>query len=416
MKFVHAADLHLDSPLRGLERYDGCPYDAIRGASRRALENLVRLAIDERVELVLLAGDQFDGAGKDYRSALYFVQQMRRLHEAGIRVVAIHGNHDALCKMTRTLTPPPSFAFLPVDQPGSIAFDDLGVVVHGQGFARPAVHENLSLAYPPAVGGAFNIGMLHTSLQYSGEHDPYARCTIADLARKGYDYWALGHIHKRSFESTEVGGPPIVFPGNVQGRHARETGPKGCILVTVERGAAACEFRALDVFRWERCAVSIDGAATADDAVAAVLERIAEARADAKDMPMAARVELTGSGPAHHALLGNPTRWSEQIRADAPPDVWIEKVQFHCQPTQATEPVDDDLLLEVRAALADNGPASKWRRQLKDELLKLQRELPADAQADATFRPDDDAWLDQLVAESTALLGARLHQMGGPAP
>lgn len=411
MKFVHAADLHLDSPLRGLERYEGCPADAIRNASRRALENLIRLAIDEQVDFVLLAGDQFDGAGKDYRTALFFTQQMKKLHDAKIPVVAISGNHDAQSKMTKSLTPPESFKQLSTKKPETVVFDHLGVAIHGQGFEKQAVLENLSLAYPAATKDMFNIGLLHTAAHFSGDHDPYAPCKETDLRGKGYDYWALGHIHQRIAIAND---PPIVFPGNLQGRHARETGPKGCMLVTVKGDKPNLEFRPLDVFRWERCTVDIAESSTADEVIAAASAEIASLHSQAEQMTMAVRVELIGRGPAHESLCGNSQRWSEQLRADSTSnEVWIEKIQFHTKPQSTVEAADDDLLAEIRAALSDTSADCKWRKQLLAELAKLKSELPTETDKDDDFRPDDNAWLEVLVSQSATVLSARLHEAGG---
>ena len=227
-KFLHAADIHLDSPLRGLQRYEGAPVDEIRQASRRALENLVQLAIDQSVAFVLIAGDLYDGDWKDHRTGLYFVSQMVRLREAGIPVIAIAGNHDAANKMTRTLPLPENVHMLDHKRPETFCLDQWGVAIHGQSFATGAVLEDLSAAYPPAVGGMLNIGLLHTCATGREGHQPYAPCTIPGLISKHYDYWALGHAHGHEVLNRE---PDIIFSGNVQGRHIHEHGPKGCMLV-----------------------------------------------------------------------------------------------------------------------------------------------------------------------------------------
>ena len=190
-KFLHAADIHLDSPLRGLQRYEGAPVEEIRQASRRALENLVQLAIDQSVAFVLIAGDLYDGDWKDHRTGLYFVSQMVRLRAAGIPVIAIAGNHDAANKMTRTLPLPENVHVLDHRRPETFLLEQPGVAIHGQSFATPTVLEDLSAAYPPAVGGMLNIGLLHTCATGREGHQPYAPCTIPGLISKHYDYWAL---------------------------------------------------------------------------------------------------------------------------------------------------------------------------------------------------------------------------------
>jgi DNA repair exonuclease SbcCD nuclease subunit len=186
-KFLHAADLHLDSPLHGLERYEGAPVDEIRGASRRALDNLVQLAIEEEVKFVLLAGDLYDGNWRDHNTGLFFVSRVVKLRDAGIAVYAISGNHDAASKMTRSLplpnNPDGSKIMLSDKRAETVLLEALGVAIHGQGFARAAVEENVVPAVPAPKSGHFNIGLLHTSLDQdgSGEHARYAPCALQDL-------------------------------------------------------------------------------------------------------------------------------------------------------------------------------------------------------------------------------------------
>jgi DNA repair exonuclease SbcCD nuclease subunit len=257
MKFVHAADLHLDSPLRGLQRYEGAPVDRMRGATRRALENLIALCLEEEVRLLLLAGDLFDGNWKDYSTGLFFAKQMSRLRQAGIPVVLIRGNHDAASQITRSLQLPDNVVELATRRPETRVFEELGIAVHGQGFATRAVSEDLALRYPAAVAGLVNVGLLHTCATGREGHDPYAPCAVETLIAKGYDYWALGHVHRREVLAQD---PWIVFAGNLQGRHVKEAGAKGATLVTLAGGRITdVVHRPLDVVRWVIC--DVDAAA-----------------------------------------------------------------------------------------------------------------------------------------------------------
>ncbi len=253
--FLHAADLHLDSPLRGLEA--DAPAERIRGATRQALVNLVDLALAERVAFVLLAGDLYDGDWQDYPTGHFLVGQLARLTHAGIAVYAISGNHDAQSVLTRQLPWPERAMMFDTDGAHSVEVPGLDVVIHGQGFAHQAVTDNLALAYPPPVPGKLNIGLLHTAAEDTN-HGRYAPCTAEQLAAHGYDYWALGHVHLRG----ELGGHPnwIVFPGNLQGRHINEEGEKGATLVRVRAGRLYPEHRTLDVVRWSRIFVDLAGA------------------------------------------------------------------------------------------------------------------------------------------------------------
>ena len=258
LKFIHAADIHLDSPLLKLDAYEGAPTGEIRGATRRAFENLVQTAIDEKVAFVLIAGDLYDGDWKDYNTGLYFVSRMGRLREAGIPVFIVAGNHDAASTITKSLRLPENVHVFPADRPATLRLDGMDVAVHGQSFGTPAVKTDLARSYPPAVPGCFNVGLLHTCATGREGHEPYAPCTLETLREKGYDYWALGHVHRREVLLED---PPVVFAGNTQGRHARETGPKGCVLVSVDdAGRPNLDFRPLDVVRWEAAAVDAAGA------------------------------------------------------------------------------------------------------------------------------------------------------------
>lgn len=326
--FLHAADLHLDSPLRGLD--DAAPAERIRGASRQALDNLVTLALERRVAFVLLAGDLYDGDWKDWRTGQFLAQQLARLTREGIETVAISGNHDAEQVLTKKLSIP---GMLRAHKPETRRLRGAPVAVHGQSFATPAVTDNLALAYPEPVDGLFNIGLLHTACG-SGEHENYAPCSVADLTRRGYDYWALGHVHTRGVLSED---PWIVFPGNIQGRHVKEEGAKGATLVTVEGGRATLEHHALDVLRWLRLDVDATGAGGQEAALNRVRVALNQAFLDADNRMLAVRVTLRGDCPAHADLARSPDATLQEVRAVAaevagPDELWIEDVRIATRP------------------------------------------------------------------------------------
>lgn len=380
-KFIHAADLHLDSPLRGLEQYENAPVDRIRDACRRALERLVQLAIDERVNFIVLAGDIFDREWPTYNTGLYFQRQMETLREAGIPVVMIAGNHDAEHRQTKRLELPPNVVRLPTDRADTYTLDDWNVKIHGQGFATMAVTDNLSLAYPDADRGCFNIGLLHTcGIGAADGHQSYAPCTVDSLQRKQYQYWALGHVHKRDPIACDV---PVHFSGNLQGRHMRETGPKGCLLVTVDdRHAVKAEFRPLDVFRWERCTIDATGAEQPADILPLLSTALHRATAAADGLPLAVRVEVRGKCRAHEGLLADQQRWVNEVRgagnSAGASDVWIEKVKFETSlPGDSLRPAEGalgELLTMLDELHADETQLS----QLATELVDLKRKLPAE--------------------------------------
>jgi DNA repair protein SbcD/Mre11 len=340
LRVVHAADLHLDSPLRGLGRLsedqlsDGDLADTLRRAPRVAFDNLVGHCLRTLPAALVLAGDLYDGDWSDYSTGVYFTGRMRDLCDVGVHVVLLQGNHDAKSVITRSLTLPPTVTVLPTEAPGTRVFDDLGLAVHGQGFADSAVMRNLALDYPDPVPGMVNIGLLHTSVQGYAGHDPYAPCSVTDLTGSGYEYFALGHIHAR--RTLAEGATTVAFSGNLQGRHARETGPKGALEVALAPGEQAdVEFLTLDAARWE--AVEVDLGTAADEAQAYDLvdEALGRTRHDAGTRPVVARVLLTGTSPLAGRFADSETVGHEIRPRAARHEVAVEKIR-----SQVVTPAD----------------------------------------------------------------------------
>jgi DNA repair exonuclease SbcCD nuclease subunit len=325
--FVHAADIHLDSPLRGLDRYEGAPADRLRSATRRAFENLVQLCLDEEAAFLLIAGDLYDGDWPDYNTGLFFLSQVGRLRAAGVPVYMVRGNHDAKSKLTASLRLPEGIHDLSTSKAETKKIDEIGVAIHGRGYPKWDTQEDLSATYPAALDGYFNIGLLHTSANGRIEHATYAPCRVDGLASRGYDYWALGHVHNREILRQD---PWIVFPGNLQGRHARETGPKGASIVTVTGGAVSVEHRALDDMRWVRCDVDAAEAASADDVMDLVRLSLKREAEGASGRLVGARVEVYGATEAHAVLVHDFDKYRQEIRAVANDleSVWVEKINL----------------------------------------------------------------------------------------
>ena len=417
-KFIHAADLHLDSPLRGLDRYEGAPLEAIRQATRRALEKLMALAIEEEVAFVLIAGDVYDGKWKDHNTGQFFARQMHVLNDAGIDVYLIRGNHDAESVITTSLTLPPNVYCFPTDRATSEEHKPTGVCLHGQGFAKRAVTNDLSAKYPRPMPGTFNIGLLHTSAGGYADHETYAPCKIEGLCDHGYDYWALGHIHKR--EILSECGPFIAFSGNPQGRHIREAGEKGCLLVTVTDGVPQAEFRPLDVFRWESVRPDATGCEHPDDMLAVIAQALRDTVTAAEERPVAARIEVIGSCGAHGAVFADIERWEHEVRdavsRETGEAVWLERVRFATSPiTNATE-LADGPLSELHQLLAEVESDDELMSAIASELTDLQRKLPRDIREfllrdfPGASELDHRAWLRPIVGDAGRLLMSKLTE------
>lgn len=449
MKFLHTADIHLDSPLTGLSATSlsatglgatslgatslggaaDCPVDRLRQSTRRALVNLVDYALAEAVAFVVIAGDLYDGTWRDYTTGLYFARQMARLAEADIPVHVVLGNHDAQSRLTRQLRLPDNVHVFPADRATTVFSPDRSVALHGQSFSQAAVSDNLAIAYPPAVSGCFNIGLLHTAAGGRAQHANYAPCALPDLLAKGYDYWALGHVHAREILHEH---PHVVFPGNLQGRHIRETGAKGFTVVSVEDGRVkAADPVAADVVRWLRCRVDLTAADDFDAVIDAVDAALAAARDDADDRLAVVRLVLEGATPAHAALMMQRERLGADCHGAAvrvSGDMWIEKIVVRTRPhydpdAAAARPDAIGALIRATAAFAADEAA---RAALAGELNELVRQLPDELRA-AWTEPSSriagtaggaqlaDERLDAILADARDLLTARILNAEGNA-
>ncbi len=417
-KFIHAADVHLDSPLRGLSRYESAPAESIRDACRRAFEELVNLAIEENVAFVLLAGDLYDGDWKDYSTGIFLSRQVGRLGQHNISVFTVAGNHDAANRMTKALDSPTNMTILSSRKVEKITLDDLAVVIHGRSFGTQHVDENLAAGFPLAEKGMFNIGLLHTSLDGREGHGVYAPCAVDDLCSKGYQYWALGHIHKQEFVSED---PWIVFPGCIQGRHIRETGAKGCLLVTVEEGAvSAVERLPLDVLRWVLCPVDLTDVVEKREVLERLRKAIEEKRAEADGRPIAMRIRFEGGTQISETLAAYPERFDQQIKAlgaeIAGDDLWIERVEnatvgkLDLNSTLSEESAFGKLLNEILATPGDPQEIVG----LNDVMATFRQKIPSEAfSSDFVLNLDEDQTVERLVEEAKQMLVGRLLTVGG---
>ena len=416
MRFIHASDLHIDSPLRGLDRYDGAPVERLRSATRSALERLVDRALTERVDFLLLAGDIYDRDWQDFHTGLFFRGQMVRLERAGIRCFIVQGNHDAQGVISRQLTLPSNVTVFSSRAAQTVKLDELSVAIHGRSFPEREVNEDLVPSYPPPVPGFFNIGLLHTSLTGRAGHDTYAPTDLPTLVAKGYDYWALGHVHAREVLNER---PRIVFCGNLQGRHAKETGAKGCELVTVEAGRVEAEFIALDVVRWSQLSVPLDGVDRLESLNEAFARALEPVLAGTTDRLHAVRVTLTGSTELHRLEAAQPGTLAAAMHAAAQDigtaEIWIEQVRLDLSTPldRARAAQRQDAVGElVRLVDTIAGDDTELMRRAQVELGDLLGAMPAEVTAGDVPRLDDPAELRSLLMDAEATVLARLSASG----
>jgi len=382
-RFVHAADIHLDSPLRSLALRDPSLAELIGNATRQAFVSIVDLCLDEQVESLLLAGDLYDGDQTSMKTALFLAAQLRRLHDSGIAVFIIRGNHDALSRITKELTLPETVkvfggraeAVLLPRPPGATP-----VAVHGISFAQTTAPESLLPRYKPPIPGAVNIGLMHTSLDGSPGHDPYAPCSVASLQGAGFDYWALGHIHARS---VVIGRCTIVMPGMPQGRDINEAGPKTVSLVTIgDDHHISIEQRPTAVAQFERVPVDLTGITDWRETVGMIGRALAVARARVGAEHLIARLQLTGATPlawrlrADHDLL----RAEATDLAAAIGRCWVEGLELACTvPGQVIDTADGVPVTELRQLIhADILHSDAYRAELTALAEELRGQLPPD--------------------------------------
>lgn len=404
-RFLHAADIHLDSPLHGLSRYEGLPVDEIRSATRAAFDNLIERAIEERVDFVVIAGDLFDGDWRDMGTGLYFASAMGRLDQRGIPAFVLAGNHDAESVVTRAVPWPPNVRLFNPRRPETHRLQNLSVAVHGQSFSTPAVTDNLVVAYPAPDAHSFNIGILHTALAGRPGHHSYAPCSLEDLKSKGYDYWALGHVHEFEIVSTD---PHVVFPGNVQGRTIRETGAKGAVIVTVVGNEVTSVDRIdLDVIRWARLEVDCTGAALDDvaDLVRTVCSHVHGANASGR--PLIVRVSLVGETADAGILHDRAASLRDDVRAIASsisPDLLVEKVKvLVSEPSRQGTVIGEDFEGIIAEAALDPGLAKAVEADLEKFMLAASTTLGPPEDGELRLSAARGDWPAVLSSISSAL-------------
>ncbi|MEM6848744.1 MAG: DNA repair exonuclease [Pseudomonadota bacterium] len=408
-RFVHAGDLHLDSPQRTLADLNDPRADVLREASRRAFTEVVAEAIRRDVDAVLIAGDLWDGDWRDVSAGLFVQDKLAELADHRIAAVAILGNHDAESAVTSRVREVPHLHLLPSNAPASV--DLGGAVVHGQSFAQPAVLENLAQNYPDAWPGRINIGLLYTALEGDARHAPYAPCSLADLAARGYHYWALGHVHQRQIvrEGTPADGGTVAYCGVLQGRDIGETGVKGAWYGEATLGGVSLTPIDLPFVVWERLRVDMAGSADPLATIGAAVDEL-RGKLDQAVGLCVVRVELVGESALHDGL---PLR-AQELRERAEEAMgsagrlMLERVKIATRPVPGGDapklPAGFDA--DLMAAAQDDAVRNAARTAVAEVLGELNAEAKAALKA---AYPD----LAQLVdgGELRPLLDDAAHRL-----
>lgn len=412
-RFIHTADIHLDSPLRTLALRNSDLAELIGDATRQALVRIVDLCLDEQVDALIIAGDLYDGDQTSMKTARFLASQMQRLHEAGISTFIVRGNHDALSRITQELILPPSVTvFGGHSNSVDVSKDHLALSIHGLSFSKPQAPESLLERYHRPTPDAVNIGIMHTSLAGAPGHDLYAPCKASDLHGWGYNYWALGHVHART---QHAGERMVIMPGMPQGRDINEAGVKTVTLVTVhDDHTLSIEERPTSLAQFARITVDMSSAETWREAADLIEKAMAGERDRTPSLHLVSRVRLTGATPLTWRLRRDRDLLLAEVeqRAESLGNTWIEKIEI-----ATTAPVGTmvggataDPVLELGELMRDDIIHQHSVRQAVRDLIKeLRDDLPPEARS---FSGDDEdafeALVDQLLSEGSEDLLARL--------
>lgn len=423
--FIHAADLHLDSPFRGFTRIDygdEKTVDNVLGQLRDctfgALDNIVDACISHRVDFLVLAGDVYDLADRSLRAQLRLRASFERLAGAGIPALVAYGNHDHDEGFRAVLDWPDNvhfFAAGEVEARPVIARGREVARVYGISYPGRDVTDNYAALFKREPGTPFAVAVLHCNVGGNVEHANYAPCSLEQLAGAGFDYWALGHVHNRAVLRER--GPWVVYPGNPQGRNPRETGARGCYLVRVAPGGAVhLEFLETDCVRWERLRVPIDGLATEQELLDRLDEGLTGLGRAHGGRSLVVRLELAGRGPLHRrlgrgaALEGILEELRNRFAGPSGPFIWPGCIYRNTAPVvdkaalAGGETLLGDLLAIARAA--------RERGELRDRLLEALAPLhqraarhmdpPRDGEFDELLEAAGDLALDLLWEDETS--------------
>ncbi|MBN1902227.1 DNA repair exonuclease [Candidatus Sumerlaeota bacterium] len=329
-KFVHSSDLHLGSPFKGLLGMESSTGNRLLEAGFEAFQNILRICVQNKVDFLLIAGDVFDAEDRGLKAQIRFRDGLAELAEKGIRSFVVHGNHDPLSGWAAQLEWPEGVKIFgdrietaPVTREGEI-------LCHIQGISYPKadIRENLSRNFKRPPASPFAIALLHANLGTGTGHEPYAPCSIEDLDASGFDYWALGHVHKAGVIRKEK--PAIVYPGNPQGLHINESGRHGIYLATVTNGHLTdLSFLPTDVVRWfnltGESALDISSIETEEELLGLIDAQCEKINTEAEDRSAIVRLELRGRAPLHSHLCRET--YLEDLKS-ALQEKWIHKDSF----------------------------------------------------------------------------------------
>jgi DNA repair protein SbcD/Mre11 len=305
IKFIHCADLHLDSPFQGLTTKEPSLADRFKHATNEAFVKIIDICLCEKVDFLTIGGDTFDGVDRSLCAQILLRDQFERLHKANIPVIIVAGNHDPISDWLTEIKFPKNVHLLAGDKVEKVPIEKDGNVIatiYGISYKVRDVKENLSLKFHASEKDTISIGMLHANVGSRKEHAPYSPCTINDLKASNMDLWLLGHIHTPEVISE---APFILYPGNIQGRHINENGPRGCYLIKVDSNyRISHEFKPVQNILWKHDEINIKKIMTSIELVDLLTDKCEEEISNLTndENGIVIRWKLVGSSPLYHEL------------------------------------------------------------------------------------------------------------------
>lgn len=392
---MHAADLHLDSPFRGVGDASASLKEQLQAATLGALGRVVDHTIHSQSDFLVIAGDIYDSKDRNLRALVSFRKEMERLAERNIPVFIVHGNHDPLNGWGSGFQLPPNVVTFGgrTDTEPFIRRGREAAKITGVSYMKERVTDNLASSFKPAEDAPYSIAVLHANVGHQSGHADYAPATVGELTSAGFNYWALGHVHTRSVLATAPA--MVVYPGNTQGRNPRETGPRGCYQVDVDSfGRAHLEFVDTSIARWIQIELSIATLNSMDELVDTMLEK-ARAEKAAFEGPIVARCTIRGNGSLHRDLQRDEMDAElaevldsvvipESVRIATGPELDLETIA-------RTETMVSDFLKLTERAMDD----PEMRQRMTDSISPLfkRKDMP----------PIDEGKLREWIQRASAL-------------
>ncbi len=356
--FIHTADLHLDSPFKGVSEMNRSISSELAEATFRTFSKIIDLCLEKEVDFLLIAGDVYDGVDRSLRAQLRFRDGLQRLSEADIKTYIVHGNHDPLDGWAASLEWPKNVYIFAGKEVAAVPVEKKGhdiARIYGISYQQRETKTNLVKKFPVLTQrekDLFAIGLLHCNIGAKTGHAPYAPCSLQDLRSRNLDYWALGHVHKKAI--INAAEPLVIYPGNPQGLHPGEIGGRGCFLVNVdENGTPSAEFIDIAAVRWFEKEIAIDDMHIEQDLLTALDKCVQEVRQEAGGRPAIGRIFLTGRGDLHltisrQNILNDILQNMRELEEGEKEFVWIESIR-----DESKLDVDREVLLQREDFIGD---------------------------------------------------------------